>query len=1577
MGTEYLGDLNNASNMVGDYLTQQVNNAKDSVNLVGSVAADTIGTFLNSAIGLGQKVRSMILPDAITNWMPSTDENPIDTQKVLSTLSTGMGNYYQDHEDLVKGLSFVAGTIGAAGTALKGINALRAGVADAGYLESSGFFDGLAKGAVNIFSGTKKTKLVAEAEQIFAESGAASKEYASLKRALYAEAAVNFTIDNAAAELAVVGTMNAHPYMEDYMDDFGSSFVKSMAFGTLFTPLAMPAVWRTVKNLEAPIETTARELVTKELLPYSKQFGYANAANFQIAEENRKWLTPLTIDPLLPRLVKDMAESELKQVDIFQGQALEAMYPGWAKLANPELKDSIRNLILQDNFGQIERLNPVKFKFGGKPSLGTAEAIDEEKAIEILGQAPEKGQPKVFYRPGEDTWFSKDGIVNIGRAVDLKNVKLAPYAVRLGDTVMDFDLQTLSRAIPSAESDLRFLNELKALSGQKSDDLAKYAVSSESDLPRLNALVSWISQHPRLSEDLKFKVLNETGETRLVDAKDILDLYTKETETMINQMAQTPGKFSFDEIASRLNVTKAAAMMTATGKPLKEIPDWRRYSNSALIDSEYLNEKNALLAASSNKFRNPLPELISNLDQQSFQAAHLDFMESLVLQHNNSIANKVFANFQGKEMVNIVQGIRSKVQDVNNALVGNPRWQSADNALRRLTGRGDMMGEVLTYIGKRIVDTKDAIIKDLLEPLARNFTEFKPGSTLLAEYNNAHNIALGIKGYKQLVTNPENGYAFFVRGKVPLDAKLGELLDKAVQKDGGIFYIKQPEVITALQASQTTARELFGMHNVLREFRGLKPLEDTGFYLPPPSLINKHYSYVVDKTGKQQVQTLIADSANELKSLEEAFLSANPEGFNIVNRKDQVAFNKISGYADGSPYVNQPNIAMQHGGSSKAAIVPSDASYINDLMSGFEYQISAATRKFNELYLHDITNSLDRLSEFYQAGQSKQALFSATAKSTFGAKDSALFVKNLLLGQDSKALSTTWKTLDDNFDLGLNLGNHYINVTIEGAQKLFGSKDTQTVVKGFDQLAAKLDELGISNPWKTFGEYYASQGQGPKNLSRRIISTGQSLAATLMLRLFDAGFILANTLSVPIMGTSAILQSMERTPIPGIDPNKFQLLKPMKLLMDGVAHIFSPEGKRMQEIWEKEGHLDQAVRQWAETTGALQAAQISTTPTGKLLDKIDAFTNSKTMGLLTRPADFTENLTRQMAMHTGYTIAKKAYPGIGDKGATILAVSYADRAIGNYYAHQRPIVFQGTLGAAVSLYQTYMLTFAQSIFRDLEAGAFKRLGTTFLLQAGIFGLNGLPGYNALSEFIGQNYSKQHTDLNTGAYKSVGDTAADLMLYGLPSNILFDSALYVRGDVTPRVPSLQNSMALYSTLVSGYQAVAHGVSAFSNAQGWDKLRALGESVSLQTINRPLARWAEIGLGNSITRQGNTVQTPAEVWTPTGVFSRLLALRPISEQKIRTATHLQSAYGTADNQNRQEAIDALQTSIRGGSFNEGTMEDVAAKYIRNGGSAQGFRAAINHVMLSTTTGARADLMRKLEADSAVRRLIDDNF
>jgi hypothetical protein len=186
----------------------------------------------------------------------------------------------------------------------------------------------------------------------------------------------------------------------------------------------------------------------------------------------------------------------------------------------------------------------------------------------------------------------------------------------------------------------------------------------------------------------------------------------------------------------------------------------------------------------------------------------------------------------------------------------------------------------------------------------------------------------------------------------------------------------------------------------------------------------------------------------------------------------------------------------------------------------------------------------------------------------------------------------------------------------------------------------------------------------------------------------------------------------------------------------------------------------------------------------RLVEKIDGSLGGK----LVAASDWSETLSRKTAFGTGVSVAMERFGlrlGMDDDKIFLFARDFTDRSIGNYAAHQRPVMFHGTLGAAAGLFQTYMVTFAQNLYKNLEARDFATIARTMAWQGSIFGLGSLPGYDQMSKYIGEHVSKDHVDLTTGAYRNLDDGMANVLVYGLPSNF---GALWGDTQVGPNVSS---------------------------------------------------------------------------------------------------------------------------------------------------------------------------------------------
>jgi hypothetical protein len=419
---------------------------------------------------------------------------------------------------------------------------------------------------------------------------------------------------------------------------------------------------------------------------------------------------------------------------------------------------------------------------------------------------------------------------------------------------------------------------------------------------------------------------------------------------------------------------------------------------------------------------------------------------------------------------------------------------------------------------------------------------------------------------------------------------------------------------------------------------------------------------------------------------------------------------------------------------------------------------------------------------------------------------------------------------------------------------------------------------------------------------------------------------------------------------------------------NGLRLLNSPEGDRLTKLWQDAGHLDSFV---SEANSVMRASRRFEKDS---IAKVENALDNKLVDFLSFPADKAESMVRSWTMHTGAALAKNMYPELNDAGVTIFARDFMDRAVGNYHASQRPVFFQGTAGVALGLFQTYMLTLGQNIYRHLEFKDYKAIGKAALLQGGIFGAKSLPGFDAVSEAIGNHYSDDNVDLTTGTYRAVSDPIANATLYGLPSSL--GASFTSRGGVSPRAPNPLGSPANLAAVNIVSQSLAF-LQNFATAAGQsneDSGRAMLQAISLQSVSRPLARGAELASGYSVTQKGNTIQTPADVYSFTGVAARLLATRPTEEAKLREMNHLATVYGTLDRDNRNAITTKLKTALRNGTLDDAKSSEYAAEYMRYGGTPTGWRSNLATATAQSNTNGKEALLKHLKPDNPLNYMID---
>ena len=668
---------------------------------------------------------------------------------------------------------------------------------------------------------------------------------------------------------------------------------------------------------------------------------------------------------------------------------------------------------------------------------------------------------------------------------------------------------------------------------------------------------------------------------------------------------------------------------------------------------------------------------------------------------------------------------------------------------------------------------------------------------------------------------------------------------------------------------------------------------------------------------------------------------------------------------------------MLKSGSASSAIVSNNLEVFGEIVGGYEHYITAQTRNLVDVSMSDSMHILDRMSAVSRFNENNQPL-STVKKWISGSKDPAQVVKNTLLGDSLLGEYGGWKAINQGFETGLLMGQKAFNAAWDTAvtpltKGLFGNK-TLDVAKmqkmDYEKLSKDLEAAGVPNPWAAFDDALAAKYSvgtlsESSDISKRIVYAGNALAATVALRFGELAQPLVNIMSLPILTYLAKAQQHPEVFL-GIQKNGGKIPNAAQVMYEGARASNSPMWKSLNDRWEDLGYFTPMI---SEANKTLQMAR---SMDKGLIPSIEKALDSSLVNFMSKPADASEGFVRRQTMFTGAVLAKHLYPGLDDAGITVFARDFMDKAVGNFHAAQRPVFFQGTLGVALGLFQTYSLTLGQSVYRNLELKNYKVLGKAALTQSGIFGTGSLPGFEAVSNQIGEHFSDDHVDLVTGTYRSLADPMAETILYGLPSQLGIGT--HTRGDISPRFPGLSGESIVALNFASQTVDAVMNVAKAMGQVDASLPQAIGEAMSLQSLSRPLARGAEILTGYSKTQKGNTVQTPDEVWTLAGVGARILGTRPIAETKLRDAMHMNSFYNSVDSENRSAVVSRLRTSVRAGTLSEENVSEAALKYMSNGGTPSGWRSAINDTVMKTESSGKETLIHKLRPNSPLNLMID---
>ena len=559
-----------------------------------------------------------------------------------------------------------------------------------------------------------------------------------------------------------------------------------------------------------------------------------------------------------------------------------------------------------------------------------------------------------------------------------------------------------------------------------------------------------------------------------------------------------------------------------------------------------------------------------------------------------------------------------------------------------------------------------------------------------------------------------------------------------------------------------------------------------------------------------------------------------------------------------------------------------------------------------------------------------------------------------------------------------------------------------------DKIAAR---FGLGTPYGSSSDavtaYIAANSSFPKNLIRESFQKANMMLANFTLRL-DFANSLINIISTPIMigtemqsikrlvasdpalaGKLAELQSIR---VPGQD---FSTPSTTKLIGNAISNFFGADKAARLTRYREVGAIKNVSALYHEMLDDLSFNSTFSPNTwynkvNGAVDKMSDYTGNNWS------EEFTRFISADVMRQLSDPIVAAGKLTVKEQNAYIS--TFVNRVQGNYVTSQRPIVFQGTTGAAVSLFQTYAFNVLQQLHRHVEAGDKKTLAVFAGLQSSVFGFNGLPFFDAVNTHLigsmvaGNNKHDDAYNMLPAFNKELGDW----MLYGTASAFpLFAGAtpaLYTRGDINPRHITVLPTNIVDVPAVSAGIRLATTVRDFGKniASGVDLSSAMLQGLEHQGVNRPLAGFAQLLAGRSTTSKGTLISAANELqatsWLGSlaertvdyGGVGRLMGARPMDEAVALNAIYRNKTYEVLDKTRLANLGRVVKASLYNGEAPDAEeLEGFMKRYAETGGRVENFNQAMSRWMKDANVSVVNQTAQKLGSPMArkLRQIMGD--
>jgi hypothetical protein len=778
-----------------------------------------------------------------------------------------------------------------------------------------------------------------------------------------------------------------------------------------------------------------------------------------------------------------------------------------------------------------------------------------------------------------------------------------------------------------------------------------------------------------------------------------------------------------------------------------------------------------------------------------------------------------------------------------------------------------------------------------------------------------------------------------------------------------VFEVGSPDVLAFLKTWRDVNGDRINKRAVLMNSRGATLGWDPDVIYAPPINTQKYpyFAFVKIKGGhiaaNSDVGMITARSQEELSKLAQ---EVDTDKYDVFFKKDTEQFFKVKNEYEAGLALNEPRVDSSLRKAGKLGdffyeVRPENV--LEDFISYSQHADAALVRHAVDTRYAQLITELNALGKQYSEVATSQMSALAKQYDRSSVNPFGDYVRTAL--DISKRSS---------FPLVHQL-NEFVDSAGTAAYRILVA-NTDKAKAGIiswqeaEKIATKYGIGGVYNADNVETAFAVANRPMDRNLIREGVSKVNMFLATVGLRL-DFANSLVNIISMPIMlGTElASLRSLaKKDPLAIGELSKLfnttgeggvQVPSYTKLIGNAINNVLGADGKKLVESYRASGDVKNVALQFHEMMDDL-AIRPALGPK-KWKEKVDAVVDAAVeKGAQWTGNTFSEDFTRALSANvmdqlTAPLVKQKL---LTSQEAEAYRSVFVNRVNGNYIASQRPILFQGTVGAAISLFQTYVFNVMQQMVRHIENRDTRALLTMGGLQGGIYGLNGLPFFDAVNtHLIGNaNINDGHRDVYSMVTELAGKDAGDWLMYGTASAFpLFGEkspALYTRGDINPRHISVLPISPLDIPAVAVSQRIAANLWDMGGkiASGGGVSTTLLEGLEHNGVSRPLAGFAQLAQGYSSTSKGSLISASNDL-VSVASSARILGAKPMDEAVAMNTMYRLNAYKAADLERLSKLGEIVKAKLRAGQMPDAEeMQTFMKKYASAGGNLQNYSTAL---------------------------------